>query len=64
MWIPVRMRFSLRQESQFKYNRPYVCQHGRDVRASDKEIAYSTSTVRTPAYHGPDALSSDLEIAS
>jgi hypothetical protein len=22
MWIPVRMRFSLRQESQFKFNRP------------------------------------------
>jgi len=27
------------------------------------EIVYSTSTVQTPAYHGPDARSSDMEIA-
>jgi hypothetical protein len=33
-----------------------------DADASDKEIAYSTSTVWTPAYHGPDARSSDMEI--
>jgi hypothetical protein len=25
MWIPVWTRFSLRQESQFKYNRPNAC---------------------------------------
>jgi len=55
MWIPVQTRFSLRQESQFKYNRPDVCQHGPNVRAFDKEIAYSTSTVRMSTYHGPDA---------
>jgi hypothetical protein len=63
MWIPVRTRFSLGQESQFKYSRPDVCQHGLDAHASDKEIAYSTSIVRTPAYHGLNARSSDLEIA-
>jgi len=27
------------------------------------EIAYSTSTVRTPTYHGPDARNTDMEIA-
>jgi hypothetical protein len=26
------------------------------------EIAYSTSTVRTPAFHGPDARLFDMEI--
>jgi hypothetical protein len=51
----IQTRFSLRQESQFKYNRPDVCQHGPDTRAFDMEIAYSTSTIRTSAYHGPDA---------
>jgi hypothetical protein len=54
-WIPVRTRFSLRQESQFKYNRP-------DVRSTNMEIADLTSTVWTPAYHGPDARSTNMEI--
>jgi hypothetical protein len=59
----VRTRFSLRQESQFKFNRPNVCQHGPDARASDMEIAHLASTVRMPAYHGPDARTTDMEIA-
>jgi len=50
MWIPVQMHFPLRQESQFKYNRLDVCQDGPDARASDKEIAYSTSIVRARAH--------------
>jgi hypothetical protein len=62
-WIPIRMRFSLMQESQFKYNRPDVCQNGLDTRASYMEIVDSTSTVRTPTYHGPDARTADMEIA-
>jgi len=36
---------------------------GLDARASKKEIADSTSTVRTTSYHGPDARITDLEIA-
>jgi hypothetical protein len=63
MWIPVRTRFSLRQELQFKFNRPNVCQHGPDARSTDMEIADSTSTVRTPAYHGTDPHTADMEIA-
>jgi hypothetical protein len=63
MWIPARTRFSLRQESQFKFIRPDICNHGPDARSIDMEIAYSTSTVRTPASHGPDARLSDMEIA-
>jgi hypothetical protein len=55
-WIPVRTRFSLRQELQFKFNRPDAC-------AFDMEIADLTSTVRTPAYHGPDMRTTDMEIA-
>jgi len=39
MWIPVRMRYSLRQ------------------------VRNSNSTVQTPAYHGPDARMTDMEIA-
>jgi hypothetical protein len=34
-----------------------------DACASDMEIADLTSTVRTPAYHGPDARTIDMEIA-
>jgi hypothetical protein len=34
-----------------------------DSRASMKEIADSTSTVRTTAYHGPDPRIADMEIA-
>jgi hypothetical protein len=45
MWIPVRTRFSLRQESQFKFNRPDVCQHGPNARSTYMKIADSTSTV-------------------
>jgi hypothetical protein len=63
MWIPVRTRFSLRQESQFKFNRLDVCQDGPDACSTDMEIADSTSTVRTPAYHGLDAYAADMEIA-
>jgi hypothetical protein len=59
----VRKRFSLRQELQFKFNRPDVCQHGLDARSTDMEIADSTSTVRTPAFHGPKARTTDMEIA-
>jgi hypothetical protein len=33
-----------------------------DAGASKKEIADSTSTVRTTAYHGPDARITDMEI--
>jgi hypothetical protein len=36
---------------------------GPDARSSEKEIAYSTSTVQTTAYHGPDARITDMEIA-
>jgi hypothetical protein len=34
-----------------------------DARASKKEIADSTSTVRMTSYHGPDARITDMEIA-
>jgi hypothetical protein len=37
--------------------------YGPDTRASKKEIADSTSTVWTIAYHGPDARITDMEIA-
>jgi len=43
-WIPVRTRFSLRHELQFKFNRPDAC-------ASNMEIADLTSTVRTTIPH-------------
>jgi len=36
---------------------------GPDARASKKEIADSTSTVRTTAYYGSDARIADMEIA-
>jgi hypothetical protein len=36
---------------------------GPDARASKKEIANSTSTVRTTAYHGLDARIANMEIA-
>jgi hypothetical protein len=36
---------------------------GPDAHSSVKEIAYSTSTVRTYASHGPDARIADMEIA-
>jgi len=62
-WISVRTRFSLRKESQFKFNRPNVCQHGPDARGSDMKIVDLTSTVRTPAYHDPDARTINMEIA-
>jgi hypothetical protein len=55
-WIPIRTRLYLRQESQFKYNR-------LDARASDMEIADLASIVRTPAFHGPDTRTTDMEIA-
>jgi hypothetical protein len=55
MWYPVRTRVSLRQESQFKIDRP-------DAGASYMETVDSTSTVRTSASHGPDARTSDMEI--
>jgi hypothetical protein len=35
---------------------------GPDERSTIKEIADSTSTVRTTAYHGPDARIADMEI--
>jgi hypothetical protein len=35
---------------------------GPDARASKKEIADLTSTVRKTAYHGPDARIADMEI--
>jgi len=38
-WIPVRMRSSIRQVSQFKSRRPDAIQHGPDARASNMEIA-------------------------
>jgi len=37
--------------------------YGPDARASKKEIADSTSTVWTTAYHGLDARITDMEIA-
>jgi hypothetical protein len=37
--------------------------YGPDARASKKEIADSTSTVRKTTYHGPDARITDMEIA-
>jgi hypothetical protein len=61
-WISVRTRFSLRQESQFKFNRPDVCQQGSDARSTDMEITDSTSTVRKPAFHGPDTRTVNMEI--
>jgi hypothetical protein len=33
------------------------------IRATNMEIADSTSTVRTPAFHGPNARIADMEIA-
>jgi hypothetical protein len=36
---------------------------GPDARSTDKEIADSTSTVRMPAFHGPDARIADMIIA-
>jgi hypothetical protein len=36
--------------------------YGPDARASKKEIADSTSTVRKTAYHGPDVRITDMEI--
>jgi hypothetical protein len=33
-----------------------------DARATNMEIADSTSTIRTTAYHGPDARIADKEI--
>jgi hypothetical protein len=36
--------------------------YGPDERASKKEIADSTSTVQTTAYHGPDTRIADMEI--
>jgi hypothetical protein len=54
-WILVRTYSYIRQESQFKYNRPNVSQLDPNARSTDMEIAYSTSTVWMPAYHGPDA---------
>jgi len=36
---------------------------GPDARATNMEIADSTSTVQTPASHGPDACIADMEIA-
>jgi len=62
-WIPVWTRSYIRQESQFKYIPLDDSQLGSDARSTDMEIVYSTSNVRTPAYHGPDARSSDMEIA-
>jgi hypothetical protein len=62
-WISVWMGFSLRQESQFKFNRSDVCQHGPDARSTDMEIVDSTSIVRTPAFHGPDSRTVNMEIA-
>jgi hypothetical protein len=47
MWFPVRTSVSL----------------GSDARATNMEIADSTSTVWTNAYHGPDARIADMEIA-
>jgi hypothetical protein len=62
-WIPVRTRFSLRQESQFKFYPSDASQHGPDACSTDMEIADWTSTVRTPAFHGPDARTVNMEIA-
>jgi tRNA(Leu) C34 or U34 (ribose-2'-O)-methylase TrmL len=56
-------RFSLRKQSQFKFNRPDTSQHGPDARSTDMEIVDSTSTVRTPSFHGPDARTVNMEIA-
>jgi len=36
---------------------------GPDARATNMEIADSTSTVRTLALHGPDTRITDMEIA-
>jgi hypothetical protein len=47
-WIPVRMRSSIRQVSQFKFRRPDASHHGPDARASDMEIACIRSTDRMP----------------
>jgi len=63
MWYPVRTRVSLRQESQFKYHHPDVSQPWFDARSTVKEIADSTSTVRTSVNLGPDTRIADMEIA-
>jgi hypothetical protein len=57
MWYPIRTRVSVKQESQFKYD---SC--GPDARASKKEIADTTSTAWTTAYHGLVARITDMEI--
>jgi len=46
-WIPVRMRSSIRQVSQFKSKRPDASKHGSDARALDMEIACIRSAVWT-----------------
>jgi hypothetical protein len=60
---PVQTRFSLRQESQFKFNRLDASLPSSGPLASDMEIVDLTSTFRTPASHGPDARTTDMEIA-
>jgi hypothetical protein len=42
-WLSIQTCFSLRQESQFKFNCPDVCQQGPKARSTDMEIADSTS---------------------
>jgi hypothetical protein len=63
MWYPVRTRVSLRQESQFKYDRPDVWQLWSERTCIIEGNCRSTSTVRTTAYHGPDACIANMEIA-
>jgi hypothetical protein len=46
-WIPVQTRLSIRQVSHSKSRRPDASQHGPDAHASNMEIVYIKSTVRT-----------------
>jgi len=63
MWYPVQMRVSIRQESQFKLTVRTSNSCGPDAGALYIETADSTSTIRTSVPHGPDARTSDMEIA-
>jgi hypothetical protein len=47
---PVRTMSSIRQVVHSKFNRPDVSLHGPDDQASNMEITFTSSTVRTSAF--------------
>jgi hypothetical protein len=58
--LQILSKFNLREDC---FNRPDNVDSRLDARSTVKEIADSTSTIRTTAYHGPDARIADMEIA-